>query len=510
MATIQGLTVAASLMPVSVETGNEARPSTTARVLWIGGSTKPIHMNEGDVWWRVQTTAPSAPSFVTTSLNTITQGVLFSQTLVLNGALPMTFSVAAGALPAGLSLNSSTGTISGTPSASGSYSFTVQATNAIGSDTQAYSGTVTASPVAPTITTTALTTLTQGSAFTQTLNATGTGPLTWTISGGTFPTGLTLNSSTGIISGTPTGSGSYSFTVRATNSAGFDDQAYTGTIEATGTAPTITTTALAAMQEGFSFSQTLARTGSTPMTWGISAGTLPSGLTINSSTGVISGTPTVDGAYSFTVQATNSFGSDTQAFSGTIDPPADADVYSIFGSAATGSLTSHTDADVGAWVSTQFYTASTGVAAGSKIIGARLYVPAGSAHIGQTWYGALITNASGYYPGLGTLPYAQYDSNGSKKAGSALVEGWNEVIFDLEYDVPAVGGSWLIGTQIGNGSRYLHDTTLSASSIQNVDGKNFHMSEVTGSGVSRSFYQGSASGGSTRWYGSDTLVSIPA
>src|SRR5690349_10787863 len=131
MATVQGLTAAASLMPVSVSTGNEARPSTPGKVLWIGGSTKPIHMNEGDVWFRVQTTAPSAPNFITTSLNTITQGSLFSQTLVMDGALPITFSVAAGTLPAGLSLNSSTGTISGTPSAAGSYSFTLQATNPV-------------------------------------------------------------------------------------------------------------------------------------------------------------------------------------------------------------------------------------------------------------------------------------------------------------------------------------------------------------------------------------------
>lgn len=511
MGTIQGLTAAASLMPVAVVTGNEARPSTPGKVLWIGGSTKPVHMNDGDIWFRVQTTSPTAPNFLTTSLNTLTQGSLFSQTLLMDGALPIAFSVAAGTLPAGLSLNSSTGTISGTPSAAGSYSFTLQATNVVGSDTQAFSGTVTSSPIAPTITTTSLTALVQGSAFTQTLQATGTSPLSWTIAAGTLPSGLSLNSSTGQITGSPTGSGAYSFTARATNTAGFDDQAYSGTISATGTAPTITTTALPAMTAGVSMSQTLTFTGSTPITWGVSAGTLPAGLSLNSSTGVVSGIPTTAGSYSFTASATNSFGSDTQVFSGTIDPGSSATNYSIFGSASTGSATSYSDASTGDWLSTQFYCAGAALTAGSKIAGARLYVPTGSAHIGQTWYAALITTASGYYPGLGAVPYTQFNTNGTKKAGSALVAGWNEILFDTPVDVIAVGGSWLIGTQIGSGTRYMLDTTLAATAIQSASGKNFYMAELNSSGVGRLFYNGAistASGG--RWYGIDTVVSIPS
>lgn len=510
MTTIRGLIEAASIMPVSVTTGNEARPSTEAKVLWVGGTSAPINMIAGDVWLRIQTTGPAAPEIATTSLNTLTQSVPFSQTLVVNGTPPFTFSVSSGTLPAGLSLNTATGTISGTPSASGSYSFTIQANNSVGSDTQAFSGTVTSSPVAPTVTTTVLNSLTQSTAFSQTLNATGTTPLTWTISAGTLPSGLTLNSATGVISGSPTGSGAYSFTVQATNTAGSDTQAYSGTIASSGTAPTITTTVLSTTQVGISFSQTLNKTGSTPMTWGVTAGTIPPGLSLNSSTGVISGIPTTAAAYSFTVQATNSFGSDTQAFTGTVDASEDATSFSIFAGAPTGSLSSHNDADAGSWLSTLFYCAGTAMPAGSQIFGARLYVPAGSAHIGQSWSAAYQTRSSGYWPGAGALDQSLYDSNGTKVNGSALVAGWNDIEFTTKVDVVPSGGCWILGVTIGDGTRYLHDTTLVDTAIQQADGEDFYMSEKGSTPNARSFYRNTVAGGTTRWYGIDCTVSIPA
>lgn len=510
MATIRGLIEAASLMPVSISTGNEARPSTDAKVLWIGSSVAPVNAVTGDIWLRAGATGPAAPSILTTSLNTVTESVAFSQTLTVNGTPPFTFSVSAGSLPAGLSLNTTTGTISGTPSASGSYSFTIQAVNGIGSDTQAFSGTVTSDPVAPTITTTTLNSLTQSTAFSQTLAVTGTSPITWTISAGTFPSGLALNSATGAITGSPTGSGAYSFTVQATNTAGNDTQAYSGTIASSGTAPTITTTILSTLQVGFSFSQTINKTGSTPMTWGVTVGSLPAGLGLNSSTGVLSGTPTTDGAYSFTIQATNSFGSDTQAFTGTVDPSEDAGVFSIFSGAATGTLTSHNDADTGSWVSDLFYQASPGLPVDSQITHGRLYVPAGSAHIGQSWSAAYQVRSSGYWPGGGALDQALYDSNGTKAAGSALVAGWNEVEFAVATDAPPIGGCWVVGVTIGDGTRYLHDTTISTGAIQQADGEDFYLSELSNTGISRGFYRNTTAGGATRWYGIDCGVTIPA
>jgi len=88
--------------------------------------------------------------------------------------------------------------------------------------------------VAPTITTTALNALTTGAAFTQTIAATGTTPIAWSVKSGSgsLPAGLTLDSATGTISGTPTTAGAYSFTLTASNNGGSDDQAFSGRVAA--------------------------------------------------------------------------------------------------------------------------------------------------------------------------------------------------------------------------------------------------------------------------------------
>ncbi|MCX2931422.1 GDSL-type esterase/lipase family protein [Mycobacterium sp. CVI_P3] len=81
----------------------------------------------------------------------------------------------------------------------------------------------------PVIATVALDPLVKGSAFSQTLIATGTEPITWSAPGG-LPIGLALNPTTGVLSGSPAIDGAYSFTIRASNDVGHDDQAYVGTI----------------------------------------------------------------------------------------------------------------------------------------------------------------------------------------------------------------------------------------------------------------------------------------
>jgi hypothetical protein len=73
----------------------------------------------------------------------------------------------------------------------------------------------------PAITTTSLPSGSEGSAYSTTLSATGSGPITWSLQSGNLPTGLTL-ASDGQIAGTPTTSGTFTFTVRAVNSAGSD------------------------------------------------------------------------------------------------------------------------------------------------------------------------------------------------------------------------------------------------------------------------------------------------
>src|SRR5690606_9978263 len=91
----------------------------------------------------------SAPLAITTaSLPSATQGVAYSATIATTGgAVPVTFAVTSGALPPGLSLGAVTGTVSGTPTSGGSYTFTVRATDSGASPqaaTQSYTVTVAA------------------------------------------------------------------------------------------------------------------------------------------------------------------------------------------------------------------------------------------------------------------------------------------------------------------------------------------------------------------------------
>ena len=131
---------------VLVTTGSEARPATDF-VVWVGGDTQPENMLGGDIWFTAASVEPAvAPTITTTTLTAMTVDSAFSQVLAATGSTPITWTVSAGTIPAGLSLNSATGTLSGTPTTSGAYDFTVSASNSVGSDTQQFTGSVAAAP----------------------------------------------------------------------------------------------------------------------------------------------------------------------------------------------------------------------------------------------------------------------------------------------------------------------------------------------------------------------------
>jgi len=169
----------------------------------------------------VNAASPAALKITTSSLPSGSVGIAYSQTLQASGGItPYTWNISSGSLPAGLSLGASTGTISGTPTSASTSSFTVQVADSESTpQTASAMLSITISPAALAITTSSLPNGTVGTAYSQTLQATGgVTPYTWSVSSGNLPTGLSLASATGVISGTPTTAATSDFTVEVTDS----------------------------------------------------------------------------------------------------------------------------------------------------------------------------------------------------------------------------------------------------------------------------------------------------
>jgi hypothetical protein len=267
----------------------------------------------------------SAPAFTTASpMPGGTTGAAYSQALANSGGTaPFTWSISAGALPAGLAIIPSTGVISGTAQTAGLANFTARILDNTGvAGTKAFTITI-ASNLAVT-TATPMTAGTVGAGYSQTLTGSGGfGADTWTVTAGTLPAGLTLASSTGIINGNPTAAATSNFTVQATD-AGTNVASKALAITINGNSPAITTTSpMAAGAVNMAYSQTLTEAGgASPFTWSITAGALPVGLSLAASTGIISGTPTTAAASNFTVRVTDSLSlSDSRNLSITTIPP---------------------------------------------------------------------------------------------------------------------------------------------------------------------------------------------
>jgi hypothetical protein len=161
----------------------------------------------------VTTSLPTG--YVGTGYNDLSGGVYAA-----GGTPGYSYSITQGSLPNGLTFNSTSGIISGFPTSTGTSSFTVRATDAGGSPPASQALSITVDPELPfSVTSTSLPTATQNQYYQQVLGGTGgTWPYTWAVSAGALPTGLTLLSY-GVIVGAPTVSGTFSFTVTATDSS---------------------------------------------------------------------------------------------------------------------------------------------------------------------------------------------------------------------------------------------------------------------------------------------------
>ncbi|MCS4279015.1 putative Ig domain-containing protein [Stenotrophomonas rhizophila] len=243
-------------------------------------------------------------------LPSATYATPYSQNFTASGGTgPYSYVISSGALPAGVTLNSS-GALTGTPTFPGTYNFAVDVTDTGLVGPGAPYGTsssyvLTVSTPTIILSPSTLPTPEVGIAYSQTVTASGGVPgYTFSVSGGTLPPGLSLSSG-GTLSGTPQAAGGYSFSIQATDSNGQSGaQLYGFTINA----PVIDLqpSVVPAGTVGAPYAEALSGSGGTaPYTFSVVSGTLPAGITLSGG-GALAGTPTSAGTFTFTVRVADS------------------------------------------------------------------------------------------------------------------------------------------------------------------------------------------------------------
>ena len=254
----------------------------------------------------IQDCSKPLPPVITSSLtlagtvgNPITPYVITA-----TGTDPITYS--ASNLPSWLTYNPATHTLSGTPTAAGTYNVGLMADNMVGTDNKTLVITIITPANPPVITSplTAKTTVNQS--FTYEITAEGTSPITYQAAN--LPAGLSFDPATHRITGIPTAPGTYNISLTATNSAGSDNKTLVLTV---GSPPEITSQLTASGTVGQQFTTyTVSASGSGPISYSVN--NLPAGLSFDPDTRTINGTPTNSGVTDVTLVATNEYGSDTK------------------------------------------------------------------------------------------------------------------------------------------------------------------------------------------------------
>jgi hypothetical protein len=249
------------------------------------------------------------------------------------GCPPYTFHVQMGPVPPGLTLveeGDEAGKLSGTPTAAGTYDFWLQALDSAPGGCgnpptrpKAHTELLMTIRIMPalTIDQQALRATLVKAPYSVQLTATGGGTPTWSLSSGALPPGITFSSS-GLLSGTPTATGSYTFSITVVDIGNFDRRdtnTYTLNVvePLTANAPESTP---AEVSRPFSWTPTVAG-GTAPYAWALAQGTLPAGLSLDAGSGRISGAPTAAGTFSGTLSVTDANGlRTTLAFALHVDP----------------------------------------------------------------------------------------------------------------------------------------------------------------------------------------------
>jgi hypothetical protein len=262
----------------------------------------------------LQAKATAALEITTVSLPAGTVGTAYSQSLgAANGTAPYTWSVVSG-MPAGLTLSPSLGSITGTPTAGGSYSPVFKVTDSASPHNTATATvpiTIAAGGGGPSVTTASLPSGVEQQPYAAVVSESG-GTLPykpWALTGGQIPPGLVL-SAAGAITGTPTQAGTFSGTYTITDANNLSASAVLSIAIASNII--IETANLPEGSQGQAYeAQLSAENGTAPYDWNLLSGFLPAGVSLTVD-GQIAGVPIQSGSFIFTAQVTDGAGTQAQ------------------------------------------------------------------------------------------------------------------------------------------------------------------------------------------------------
>jgi hypothetical protein len=242
------------------------------------------------------------------NINEATVGQPYSATISVKGGIaPFQFSIASGQLPAGLSLNAATGSISGVPLSQGTYNFTVRVTDRPHDGTGSKAFTLTVEP-GSTSGSISVSITPQNAAITSGASQSFVASVS-----GTSNTGVTWATTAGSVSGTgvltaPSVTATTSLTVTATSVVDPSKKASASVSVSpqTSAAPSISTSAVPPATVGVAYASGISATGGQlPYQWSIASGSLPQGIQFDSTTGALNGTANQQGQFSFSAKVTD-------------------------------------------------------------------------------------------------------------------------------------------------------------------------------------------------------------
>ncbi len=283
-----------------------------------------------------------APEVSSTAVTTAQEGVAYTYTFTATDTdAGDTLVLASVTLPGWLTFDVATGVLSGTPTASdvGNNDVSLTVTDGTDTVTQDFTIDVTAAPVvntAPTFTSTAITTATEGDVYTYTAVASDADDDTLVIASGTLPGWLTFNPASGVLSGTPnaTDVGNNSVSLSVTDGTETVTQEFIIDVTAApvvNTAPTFTSAGLLMGTVGNVYSYTATATDvDMGDTLTFSSVTLPPWATFDPATAILTGTPDVEGDYPVELTVSDGIDSTAQNFTIAVTVPSENVALSIF------------------------------------------------------------------------------------------------------------------------------------------------------------------------------------